>query len=299
MTIFNLFHLMKTVVKLWGTICCLCLFLNAYAAKVDTLEIQSMAMNKTVKAAVVVPDAYGVNKKDYPVVYLLHGGQGSYRDWLSKLSDKLLLHKLADQYQIIIVTPDGGGMSYYFDSPLDKTSQFETFIAKELVQKIDGTYRTIKDRKGRIIAGLSMGGHGAMYISTRHPDIYCAAGSMSGVMDLKTSLWKVPADFAKSRDKNFERLLGPPKDTTSRYREYSAVGMVDKMKANDVKLIFDCGFDDIMIIPNRELHQLLLANETPHEYIERPGKHEWPYWENAVQYQFLFFQKVFLANGSL
>jgi enterochelin esterase-like enzyme len=54
-----------------------------------------------------------------------------------------------------------------------------------------------------------------------------------------------------------------------------------------------------MIMPNRELHQLLLANGTPHDYIERPGKHEWPYWENAVAYQFLFFQKVFKANGSL
>jgi S-formylglutathione hydrolase FrmB len=280
-------------------ICCLFLVFKTFAAEVDTLDVQSMAMNKTVKAAIILPDTYNGNKKEYPVVYLLHGGQGSFRDWLSKLSDKLLLHKLADQYQVIIVTPDGGNMSYYFDSPLDKGSQYETFISKELIQKIDATYHTIKNRKGRIIAGLSMGGHGAMYISTRHPDIYCAAGSMSGAVDLNTSLWKVPADFAKSRDKNFEHLLGSPKDTASRYREYSAVGMVDKMKANDVKLIFDCGFDDIMIAPNREFHQLLLANGTPHDYIERPGKHEWPYWENAVTYQFLFFEKVFVANGSL
>jgi S-formylglutathione hydrolase FrmB len=272
--------------------------LSSYAARVDTIEVQSTAMQKMVKAPVILPDSYQNSQKTYPVVYLLHGGQGSYRDWLSKLKDKQLLHNLSDQYQVIIVTPDGSPTGYYFDSPLDKTSQYETFISKELVQKIDGTYRTIKDRKGRIIAGLSMGGHGAMYLSTRHPDVYCAAGSMSGVMDLNTSLWKVPAEFAKSRDKNFERLLGPPKDTSSKYREYSAVGMTDKMKVNDVKLIFDCGFDDIMILPNRELHQLLLANGTPHDYIERPGKHEWPYWENAVVYQFLFFHKVLVANGS-
>ena len=122
---------------------------------------------------------------------------------------------------------------------------------------------------------------------------------MSGVMDLNTKLWKVPADFAKSRDGNFRRLLGAPQDTVSPFREYSAVGMVDKMKTNGVKLIFDCGADDIMITPNRELHKLLTENGTPHDYIERPGKHEWPYWENAVPYQFLFFQKVLKANGSL
>ena len=279
--------------------CFLLMFSKSYAAHVDTLEVESASMQKTIKAPVILPDSYQGGTKSYPVIYLLHGGQGSYRDWLSKTADKFLLHKLADQYQLIIVTPDANLMSYYFDSPLDKTSQYETFISKELVAKIDGSYRTIKDRKGRVICGLSMGGHGAMYLSTRHPDLYCAAGSMSGVMDLNTSLWKVPADFAKIRDKNFERLLGAPKDTSSKFREYSAVGMVDKMKANDVKLIFDCGFDDIMILPNRELHKLLLENGTPHDYIERPGKHEWPYWENAVPYQFLFFAKVLKVNGSL
>ena len=189
--------------------------------------------------------------------------------------------------------------SYYFDSELDKTSRFETFITQEVLQKIDASYRTVKDRKGRIIAGLSMGGFGAMRLAALHPDLYCAAGSMSGVMNLNTATWHVPEAFAQSRSKNFERLLGPPVDPAKPYFEYSIVGMTDKLKANDVKLIFDCGADDIMIEPNRQLHQLLTANGTPHDYIERPGKHEWPYWGNALPYQFLFFQKVFLANGTL
>ena len=143
-----------------------------------------------------------------------------------------------------------------------------------------------------------MGGHGAMYLSARHPELYCASGSMSGVMDINTATWKVPAAFAKSRTENFKHLLGPPTDPANPYREYSIVGMVDKLKANDVKLIFDCGFDDIMINTNRELHKLLVENGTPHDYIERPGKHEWPYWSNAVSYQFLFFQKVFQKQRS-
>lgn len=269
------------------------------AASVDTIAVQSKVMQKTINACVVLPDDYKKSKQSYPVIYLLHGGSGNYRDWLSKLADKQLLHKLADQYGVIIVTPDGSPFGYYFDSPLDKISQYETFIAKEVVLQVDASYRTINNRKGRIIAGLSMGGHGAMYIATLHPDVYCAAGSMSGVMDLNTAIWKVPADFAKSRDVNFEKLLGPKKEGDNPYPGYSVVTLVDKMKANNVKLIFDCGADDIMIEPNRELHRLLTANGTPHDYIERPGKHEWPYWENAVSYQFLFFQKVFKANGVL
>jgi S-formylglutathione hydrolase FrmB len=282
-------------------VCFLCLSfsLASLAARVDTLNVYSASMQKTLKVAVTLPETYKKSKKPFPVLYLLHGGQGSFSDWLTKTPDKLLLHKLADQYNIIIVNPEGGLTSYYFDSPLDKGSQFETFIYKEVVEKIDGTYATIKDRKGRIIAGLSMGGHGAMYIAARHPDLYCAAGSMSGVMNINTATWKVPAEFARLRAENFAHLLGPPKDTINPYTDYTIVGMTDKMKVNDVKLIFDVGVDDFLIEPNRELHRRLVANGTPHDYIERPGKHEWPYWENALPYQMLFFDKVLQANGIL
>jgi len=282
-------------------VCISCCFFSAVslAAKVDTVAIPSKVMHKTFKAAVVLPDAYTHSSTPLPVVYLLHGGEGSYRDWLSKTADKLLIHKMADEYGIIIVTPDGGGMSYYFDSPLDKSSQFETFISKEVVQHIDSAYRTIRNRKGRIIAGLSMGGHGAFYIAARHPDVYCAAGAISGVMNIDVAKWNVPADFAKSRRQNFEHLLGSEKEGASPWPGYSVVDLVDKMKTNDVKLIFDCGIDDIVITPNRELHQLLIVNGIPHDYTERPGKHNWQYFENSVPYQFVFFQKVFKANGSL
>lgn len=268
------------------------------AAKVDTLDIASMVMQKNIRAAVVLPDSYKKAKKtNYPVLYLLHGGTGSFRDWLTKTPDKQLLHRLADQYNLIIVTPDGGPTSYYFDSPMDKTSQYETFISKELIEKIDGAYRTIKDRNGRVIAGLSMGGHGAMYISTRHPELYCAAGSMSGVMNINTATWKVPADFAKLRADNFARLLGPPQDAANPYPEYTAVGRTNELKSSGLKLIFDCGTDDFLIDTNRDLHQRLIANQTPHDYIERPGAHTWEYWENALPYQVLFFYKVLKTKG--
>jgi S-formylglutathione hydrolase FrmB len=276
---------------------CLTLSLSARCAKVDTVDIASTVMQKNIRTAVVLPDSYKKVKKAFPVLYLLHGGTGSYRDWLTKTPDQSLLHRLADQYNIIIVTPDGGPTSYYFDSPEDKTSQYETFISKELIEKIERSYRTIQDRKGRAIAGLSMGGHGAFFIATGHPDLYSAAGSMSGVMNINTATWKVPDEFAKLRSQNFFNLLGPPEDPANPYLEYTAVGMVDQMKENDVKLVFDCGVDDFLIATNRDLHQLLLAKEVPHDYTERPGAHSWEYWENALPYHVLFFHKEFKANG--
>lgn len=286
----------KTMLHIFSLLFLFCL--SAKAATVDTIQVHSSVMNKTLPAAVVLPDSYGKTKKEYPVLYLLHGGQGSFRDWLTKTPDKTLLHRLADQYNIIIVTPEGGITSYYFDSPLQKESQFETFIAKEVVAKVENTYRVIKEKRGRIIAGLSMGGHGALYIAARHPDQYAAAGSMSGVMNIDTKTWKVPKAFAKSRAENFARLLGPPKDTLNPYADHTIVGMTDKLKAADVKLIFDVGVDDFLIEPNRDLHRRLLLNGTPHDYIERPGGHTWEYWQAALPYQMLFFASVLEAANA-
>lgn len=270
---------------------------HSFAARVDTIDVQSTSMNRTLRAAVVLPERYKkLKKQPFPVLYLLHGGTGSFRDWLTKTPNKTLLHRLADQYNLIIVTPDGDPTSYYFDSPLIKTSQFETFISKELIDKIDNTYRTVRDRKGRIIAGLSMGGHGAMFISSRHPDLYAAAGSMSGVMNINTSTWKVPADFAKSRSENFVKLLGAPKDGDSPYPGYTMVTLAEQLKKNNLPLIFDIGVDDFLIVGNRDLHQQLVANQTPHDYTERPGAHTWEYWENSLPYQVLFFSKILKAN---
>ena len=78
-----------------------------FGARVDTLDIPSAAMNKTYRAAVVLPKSYAKSKAAFPVLYLLHGGGGRFSDWLRQTPDKQLLHKLADQYNMIIVTPEG------------------------------------------------------------------------------------------------------------------------------------------------------------------------------------------------
>ncbi|MDF9800480.1 S-formylglutathione hydrolase FrmB [Catalinimonas alkaloidigena] len=287
MKIFQFFIIV--LMLMLGTIC--------LGASVDTLEVDSKRMQRKIKTAVVVPDSYDQVNRAYPVLYLLHGGTGSYRDWHHKTPDKKLLHRMADQYNIIIVTPDGGATSYYFDSPLDQVSQYETFISQEVVEKIDSTYRTVKDRKGRAIAGLSMGGHGAFFIAARHPRLYCAAGSMSGVMNINTATWKVPEEFAQLRAKNFAKLLGPAEASDLPYSNYTVVGMIDQMKDNDVKLKFDCGVDDFLIDTNRDLHQKLLTEQVPHEYTERPGSHSWEYWQNALPYHILFAHEIFKENG--
>lgn len=257
-------------------------------------------MKKNLRAAVALPESYATAKlKNYPVLYLLHGGGGQFSDWLKQTPDKMLVQKLADQYNLIIVMPEGERLGGYLDSPVQKDNLFETYVSKEVIDKIDNTYRTIRDRKGRVITGLSMGGHGALYLASRHPDLYCAAGSMSGALDLNPTTWRIAPEFAKQIEPGFARILGPLGSTPDLYAANSVVNMTDKLKASGLKLIIDCGVDDFLIEPNRELHRRLVYNKVDHDYTERPGAHTWDYWQNSLPSHILFFNNVLKANGSV
>jgi putative tributyrin esterase len=268
----------------------------SFASTVDTLQIPSVAMSKTYKAAVVLPNSYAKGKSVYPVLYLLHGAYGHFSDWLSRTPNKNTVKNLADQYNIIIVMPEGETFSFYLNSPVNKGSQFETYITEEVIQKIDKTYRTVNDKKGRVIAGLSMGGHGALYLSAKHPELFCAAGSMSGAVDMGTMLSRQPNDQVI---KLMQPVFGDQSTNPDLYAQNAVIGMVEKMKNNKLPLIMDCGVDDFLIEPNRELHRRLVYEKVAHEYTERPGAHTWEYWDNALPFQVLFFSKILKNNGVL
>ncbi|MEZ0607294.1 alpha/beta hydrolase [Fibrella sp. WM1] len=287
-----------------ATLCLLALPVWGICASVDSLDVPSRVMNKNMRAVVVLPDSYrsataAKNKTTYPVLYLLHGGFGHYNDWITKTPDKTLIQRLADQYNLIIAMPEGEAFSYYLDSPVVPGSQFETYLTQEVIDKIDKTYRTVKDKRGRVITGLSMGGYGALYLATRHPDLYCAAGSMSGALNPDMNAWKLPPDATKNIKTAFESILGSYDQSPDGWAAYSVIALADRMKANGLKLVIDCGVDDFLIEPNRELHRRLVFNQTSHDYSERPGGHSWDYWQNSLPYHVVFFTNVLKANGTL
>ena len=270
----------------------MCLFFCStflFAAKVDTLQVASVAMNKTYKAAIVLPNSYAKSKTAYPVLYLLHGAYGHFNDWLSKTPNKEAVKNLADQYDIIIVMPEGETFSFYIDSPVNSGSQFETFITKEVIGAVDKTYRTIADKRARAITGLSMGGHGALYLSAKHPDLFCAAGSMSGAVDMSTMLNR---ESSQQVIQLMQTVFGEQSGNQEMYVKHAVLRMVDIIKENKLPLIIDCGVDDFLIESNRELHRRLVYNKVAHDYTERPGAHTWEYWENALPYHVFFFSKI-------
>ena len=278
--------------------CLLAATTAAHAARVDTLAIPSAAMHKTYRAAVVLPASYAKNKKaHYPVLYLLHGAYGHFADWLTHTPDKQLVARLADEYNLIIVLPEGETFSFYLDSPVSPVSQFETYLTREIIPKIDQTYRTVADPKGRVITGLSMGGHGALYLLARHPDLYCAAGSMSGALDLMSFNRRLAPAEAAQRAALWAPILGSETANPERFAANSVLSLVDQLHRNNLPLIIDCGVDDGLLEINREVHRRLLYNHTPHDYTERPGGHNWAYWQNALPYQVLFLHEVLKSTG--
>lgn len=257
--------------------------IHAIAGSVDTIQIQSDFLKKSTKVVVIQPSIQR-NQNDpqerYPVVYLLHGYGGNYAQWSTTAPQ---LEKTADDLKIIFVCPDGGKGSWYFDSPIDSTIQYESYVTKELVPYIDIHFPTKATAKSRAITGLSMGGHGAMFLAIRHSDLFGAAGSTSGGVDFRP--------FPKSWD--IEKALGAFETNQARWTENTVMHQVESLSNNQLALIVDCGVDDFFMTVNRALHAKLLQLKINHDYIERPGAHNHAYWSASIDYQLLFFQQFF------
>lgn len=251
----------------------------ATGATVDTVLTFSASMKKNIKAVVIKPDGYA-KAKELPVVYLLHGYSDNYSAWVTKAPNVV---KLADIYNVLIVCPDGNFSSWYFDSPVDPTFKYETYVAKELVAWVDDHFKTIKNRNGRAITGLSMGGHGALYLAFKHQDVFGAAGSMSGGVDMRP--FPLNWDIAKR--------LGKYAEYPERWDANSVINCTHLLTPGSLALIIDCGTEDFFYKVNCNLHEKLRYHNIAHDFISRPGKHNWEYWMNAINYQLLFMSRFF------
>ena len=272
---------MKRKSILW--FCLLCLALPLCAARVDTLQVRSASMNKEVQVVVITPDVALENSPvPSPVVYLLHGYGGNAKTWIGIKPE---LRQVADEKGIIFVCPDGKN-SWYWDSPQQTDYRYETFVSKELIDYIDSHYATIADRKARAITGLSMGGHGALWNALRHKEVFGAAGSTSGGVDIRP--------FPQNWD--MAKQLGALADNSKRWDEHTVINLVDSLVNGEQALIIDCGEADFFLNVNKNLHQRLLDRKIDHDFITRPGGHNGMYWNNSIDYQILFFDKFFKSK---
>lgn len=250
------------------------------ASKIDTLIVRSQSMDKNIKNVVILPDSYSEKGEPYSVVYLLHGAGGDHKAWLKHAPN---IKALADAHNVIIVCPDGHKTSWYFDSPIDQSMRYETYVSKELIRDVDKNYNTKANSKNRAITGYSMGGHGALYLAFRNSDVWGIAAGISAGVDIRP----YPLKWGIS-----ERL-GSQMEYPEHWEKNAVINLVHLVDGTNLKFMVDCGVDDFFYQDNKRLHQKLVERKIPHEYVIRPGKHNPPYWSNAIVYQMLFFTRFF------
>jgi S-formylglutathione hydrolase FrmB len=296
-------------------------------SRVVTEHFRSDALGVDKAVVVYLPRSYDSQPaRRWPVFYYLHGLGGNETNWTKDGE----LHTAADQLglEAIVVMPDGDD-GFYVDSafkidydqcmkdgaglfmpaqqPRDTTCvrqrNYETYIAKDLIGWVDGHYRTITRREARGIAGLSMGGFGAMELSLRHQNLFAAAASHSGAIAL---LYRGPRPFAPGKTELVTDLTGWGKavgpigvwiqnvfsSDIATWKAHDVVELASKMPAGRVALYIDCGTEDEFNLQDNAqyVHEALTAKRVEHEFFLGPGKHDFEFWKARVPKSLAFLR---------
>ena len=245
-----------------------------------TVTFQSESLSTSSQYMAILPDPLEPGRR-YPVLYLLHGAEGSHRTYTMRTSVTQEMQK----HTFIVVMPDGGKDGWYLDSDLVSHHSYESFIIKDLIADVDRRFPTVASRFGRGIAGFSMGGHGAFSLAAKHTELFIAASSISGTLRLENHIaWKV-----------FHKLMGPYPEAANEWQSHSAFALADRFTTSGIKLLFDTGTSDTMTLSdNQDFHDRLMEVDVPHTFLLLPGDHSWPYWRLRLPEHLKFHQRAFL-----
>ncbi len=299
---------------------------------VETHTFASAALGVEKEYVVYLPAGYAANPATrYPVFYYLHGLGGNENNWVKGGALDESANTLG--LQAIVVMPDGDD-GFYIDSamPIDfdacmkdgtglfmpgmqsrketcvRKRKYETYIVKDLIAEIDAKYRTIATREGRAIAGLSMGGFGALQLSMRHPDLFAAAASHSGVDALlyegpypyekgKVTLFKAVKKPAGGGNEILHWLYGLFGNKIETWRSYDPATLAMKVEAGKPALYLDCGTEDVFLLNNGAtyLHDLLVERGIEHAFYIGPGRHDFTFWKPRLPESLKFLREHTVA----
>jgi putative tributyrin esterase len=282
--------------------------------EVRSAKFFSSALGVWKRFIVYLPPSYPRQPtRRYPVAYYLHGYSGNESDWLSRADIAGVMDSLiaGGMPELILVLPDGDNGWYTTwaeprdpatcaaDSTLAEAAEtycvvhprYDDYVAVDLVAHIDSTYRTIADRAHRGVAGLSMGGYGAVTLALRFPAVFAAAASHSGVLSpfyAGPHPYADPARYHSSPDSlqagwgGFWSAIAPVFGSdTARWWAGDPAREARALLAQHrpmPALFIDVGRDDGLADENRAFHAELTALGVAHQYAEWPGKHSWRYW---------------------
>lgn len=242
---------------------------------------QNNVLEKMTAFTAIVPDT---GSGPFPVLYLLHGLSDDHTAWTRRTS----LERYVSDLALIVVMPNGE-RSFYTDSLANPKAAFETYLVRDIIGFVDRTFQTIPAREGRVIAGLSMGGYGAVKLALKHPDLFCAAVSHSGALGF------AQRDFTGQYDWNQEwtpivgeHPVGGPNDI------FALAEQCERSQLPALRI--DCGTGDFLIEESRAFHVHLTNLGIPHEYAENPGGHDWEYWDRHVRDTLAFFRRLMMER---
>ncbi len=263
------------------------------ARNVSTVRFFSDSLNEQRAFNLILPLDYENSTSRYPVLYLLHGYTGDNSNWtlLTNLSG------YAARYRVIIVMPDGSN-GWYVNSATDPKAKFEDYIIKDIIPYVEKHCRTIPLRRARAIAGLSMGGYGAMFLGLKHPDLFTAIGAFSGALDVAHN--GLPPDTFNATEKERKQKaeimshFGAPGSATARERDPFEI--VSKVRREQMPTLYIAeGGEDFLIKGNREFVAELAKLKIPYEYREiSPRQHTWDFWDEQIR---IFLEKLARLEG--
>lgn len=260
-------------------ICLLGLWSRGMAYDVIAVAVPGMA--DSLRAVVAAP-AGTAPEGGWPSLYMLNGYDGSHMDWAKRVN----IDSIATARGLVIVMPDGGN-SWYFDTP---GCPMESAITGPLVKAVDTRYHTATTPSRRAIGGLSMGGHGAIRLAGRHPELFGTVASMSGAVDLATN----PRIHSRY---GLKKLLGPYEADPAKWREASAVSQVSSLAKNGTKVWVTCGESDFFFADNQRLIKLLRDAGVDVKVRTLPGDHNWAFWRGSLDPMLDFVVKSVGASG--
>jgi S-formylglutathione hydrolase FrmB len=259
------------------------------------LTLRSNRLSAETGVRVLLPASYTGSQRRYPVLYLLHGAIGDYRDW----TEKGEAERLTAGRPLIVVMPDSGPNGRYvnwFNGGAFGPPEWESYHVGQLIDFIDARFRTIAVRRGRAIGGLSMGGYGAMHYAARHPDEFAAAAAFSGALDTSN-----PLDIAITP----AAVYGPPDTEEVRWRGHNPTDLAENLRPVDLTIRTGNGepggpFGGGDIVEKAthamslRLHRRLLRLGIPHVWDDYgPGGHLWPYWQRDLKRTLPHLMRVF------
>ena len=241
-------------------------------SSIATFQLDSKLLGRRVPYGVFLPLNYNADRSTrFPVVYLLHGLSGSYKTFAEN-PDRL---KDFPKRNAIFVFVEGA-MSFFTDSATVPSDNYESYFIQELIPEIDRNFRTIAERKGRSVAGVSMGGYGAIKYGAKYPQLFSLAASWSGVVNAAS--WRKLSELPP-RPRTVQAITAvfgdasnpAPLVANDLFRLFEDIPS-DKI-ANLPFFYLDCGTEDELLKPNQDLAALFVKRKIQHEYRQLPGGH--------------------------